>query len=448
MEEPFSPETGTITAPQRRSLLTRARSFFVGDAGIWAILIALMFGSIAVVFSAVSQEAFQAEARGGLFYGEFLQHLALIVVSFIMVSVMSRISTKFYQQLSFYFLLFCIILLVYTLVAGAELNEGKRWIRLFGFTIQPSEISKVAVINYVAFSLWKDEGRKSLNTFIRTWWPVLTVILLIVFENISTAAFIFLITLVTTIVGGISKRYSGYLLMGAVAAGLVLVMFKLFAPDAEGVGRSETGHNRIMRFATKLFKPINEETYDDIMGMDYQVVMAQKAIANSNLIGKGAGRSELRQWLPAAYSDYIYNVVVEEYGIFGSLFILITYVIFFWRCGKLANQSRSNYKSTLLYGIGITITGQAVMNMMVATNLLPVTGQTLPFISKGGSSYIFMSMFFGLALAVSREIQASRRRQEAEASGIDGMPEVDLERIPDFEKEAEEETIPGNHTSI
>ena len=437
MEDIITTEEEIESIPQRRSLLGRARGFFAGDTVIWLILIALMLGSIVVVFSAVSQEAFRAEARGGLFYGEFLKHLLLILVSFIIVSVMSRVSSKFYQQFSFSFILLCIGLLVYTLVAGAELNEGKRWISLFGFTVQPSEISKVAVVNYVAFSLWKDEGRTSLNTFIRTWWPVGAIILLIVFENISTAAFIFLITVVTTIVGGINKKYTGYLLLGAMAAGLVLVMFKLFAPDAEGVGRSETGHNRIMRFVTKMFKPVNEETYDDIMGMDYQVVMAQKAIANSNLIGKGAGRGELRQWLPAAYSDYIYNVVVEEYGLAGSVGLLFTYIIFFWRCGKLANQSRSNYKSTLLYGIGLTITGQAVMNMMVATNLLPVTGQTLPFISKGGSSYIFMSMFFGLALSVSREIQASRRRQEAEASGIEGMPEVDMEEIPDYVPAAE-----------
>lgn len=437
MEDIITTEEEIESIPQRRSLLGRARGFFAGDTVIWIILIALMLGSIVVVFSAVSQEAFRAEARGGLFYGEFLKHLLLILVSFIIVSVMSRVSSKFYQQFSFSFILLCIGLLVYTLVAGAELNEGKRWISLFGFTVQPSESSKVAVVNYVAFSLWKDEGRTSLNTFIRTWWPVGAIILLIVFENISTAAFIFLITVVTTIVGGINKKYTGYLLLGAMAAGLVLVMFKLFAPDAEGVGRSETGHNRIMRFVTKMFKPVNEETYDDIMGMDYQVVMAQKAIANSNLIGKGAGRGELRQWLPAAYSDYIYNVVVEEYGLAGSVGLLFTYIIFFWRCGKLANQSRSNYKSTLLYGIGLTITGQAVMNMMVATNLLPVTGQTLPFISKGGSSYIFMSMFFGLALSVSREIQASRRRQEAEASGIEGMPEVDMEEIPDYVPAAE-----------
>lgn len=441
MADVFIPEEAGVL-PQRHTLLKRAGKFFVGDPVIWTVLITLMLGSIVVVFSAVSQEAFQAEARGGLFYGEFLQHLLLILVSFIIVSVMSRISSKFYQQFSFALIMVCIGLLIYTLVAGAELNEGKRWIRFFGFTIQPSEISKVAVVNYVAFSLWKDEGRTSLGTFIRTWWPVGAVILLIVFENISTAAFIFAITVVTTFVGGINRKYTGYLILGAMAAGLVLVMIKLLAPDAEGVGRSETGHNRIMRFATKMFKPVNETTYDDIMGMDYQVVMAQKAIANSNLIGQGAGRGELRQWLPAAYSDYIYNVVVEEYGLFGSVLILFTYIIFFWRCGKIANQSRSNYKATLLYGIGLTITGQAVMNMMVATNLLPVTGQTLPFISKGGSSYIFMSMFFGLALSISREIQASRRKQDAEASGIEGMPEVDMEEIPNYKTQMEEPLAP------
>ena len=433
MEDLITPESKDLSGSGHTSLLTRARSFFVGDHVIWIIFIALMLGSIVVVFSAISQQAFMDEADGGSFYGDFFQHTLLILVSFIMVSVMSRISSRLFQQFAFYFIIGCIALLIYTLVAGAEINEGKRWIRIMGFSLQPSELSKVAVVNYVAYSLWRDEGRKSLRTFIRTWWPVLVIILLIVFENISTAALIFAITLVTTLVGGISRRYSAYLTMGVVGGVLLLVLIKLLAPDIEGVGRSETGHNRIMRFVTKMFKPVNEETYDDVLGQDYQVVMAQKAIANSHVIGKGAGRSELRQWLPEAHVDYIYNIIVEEYGIVGSFLLLITYVIFFWRCGKLAGLSRSNYKSTLLYGTGLTITGQAVMNMMVATNLLPVTGQTLPFISKGGSSYIFMSMFFGLVLSVSREIQAARRKQDAEVSGIDGMPEIDLEEIPDYE---------------
>lgn len=428
--------------PPRHTFLKRAGRLFAGDPGIWAILIFLMLCSTAVVFSAMSQEAFKAEAKGGLFYGEFFRHILLIVVSLVMVSVMSRISSKVYQQLSFALMIVCIGLLIYTLFAGAELNEGKRWIRFFGFTIQPSEICKVAVINYVAFSLWKDEGRKSLATFVRTWWPVWVVMLLIVFENISTAAFIFVITFLTTLVGGIRAKYNFYLLFAGLAAVGIMVGVKVLSPDTDGVGRSGTGHNRIMRFVTKMFKPVNEETYDDITGMDYQVVMAQKAIANSNLTGRGAGRGELRQFLPAAHSDYIYNVIVEEYGILGSAVVLALYVIFYWRCGLIARRSRSNYKSTLLYGIGITVTGQAIMNMMVATNLLPVTGQTLPFISKGGSSYLFMSMFFGLALSVSREIQAARLKQDAEASGVGGMPEVDLETIPNYEEQEENATLP------
>ena len=441
MAAPHPTEAPADGAPRHRSLKLLARSFFVGDPVIWVIFITLMLGSIVVVFSAISREAFALEAEGGSFYGDFFKHLKLILVSFILVSVMSRVESKYYKKLAFFFLLFVIALLIYTLLFGDTVNGGKRWaeIPIIHLSVQPSEIAKVAVINYIAFCLWREKGRESLVTFLWLWTPILVTIALQVSEGITASAFLFLIALATSLIGGANKKYTGYLVLGAMALVLLVVAIKVLGPDTSDMGRTDTGQNRIERFVTKAFKPINEETYDDIMGMDYQVVLAQKAIANSNLIGRGAGQSELRQWLPEAVRDYIYNVVVEEFGLIGSLALLMTYIIFFWRCGKIATLSRSNYKSTLLYGIGVAITGQAILNMMVAANLLPVTGQTLPFISKGGSSYIFMSMFFGFALSVSREVKEERLKQDALAGGMEGMPVVDLEAIPDYAPPEEEQ---------
>lgn len=430
------PHTEAPEAPKapNRSLKQKVSSLFVGDTTIWVILLGLMVGSTVVVFSAISQEAFAAESYGRAFYGEFMKHLLLIVVSFVIVSVMARVPTRYYRWMSRGLMVVAIVLLLWTLVGGTELNEGKRWIQIGGFTLQPSEFTKVAVVNYVASCLRGKKGdHASVRTFLWIWIPVVLVVGLIIFENISTAAFILAVVYLMCLIGGANSKWMLYIIgIGAVALVGFLAIHSLMPDDAE-IGRTATGQNRISRFLDKAFKPINEETYDDIMGMDYQVVSAQKAIANSKVLGVGAGQSELRQFLPAAFSDYIYNVVVEEYGLPGSLFLIFLYLVFFWRCGQLAKHSKSMYKTLLLMGVGLLITSQAVMNMMVAANLLPVTGQTLPFISKGGSSYLFMSMLFGMVLSASREIKNATRRQDAEASGIEGMPEVEMEHIPEMD---------------
>lgn len=426
--------TAETRSPNRSSLAQKASRLFVGDTTIWVILLGLMIGSMVVVFSAISQEAFAAEMYGRAFYGEFMKHMLLIVVSFILVSAMARVPTRYYRWLSGAMMIAAILLLAWTLVGGTELNEGKRWIQIGGFTLQPSEFAKVAIVNYVASCLRGKNGEHaSVETFVRIWGPVLLVIGLIFFENISTAAFIFAMVYILCFIGGANSKWMLYILGFGVVAMLIFLGAHALMPKNAEIGRSATGQNRISRFMDKAFKPIDENTYDDIMGMDYQVVSAQKAIANSGVTGVGAGQSELRQFLPAAFSDYIYNVVVEEYGLFGSLFLIFMYIMFFWRCGQLARQSRSMYKSLLLMGVGLIITSQAVMNMMVAANLLPVTGQTLPFISKGGSSYLFMSMLFGMALSVSREIKDANLKRDAAASDIEGMPEVEMERIPEMD---------------
>ncbi len=429
--ESYTAENGL---PIRSSLAQKASRLFVGDTTTWVILLGLMIGSTVVVFSAISQEAFAAEMYGKAFYGEFLKHLILIIASFVLVSMMARVPTRYYRWLSYPMLGLAILMLIWTLVGGTELNEGKRWVQIGGFSLQPSEYAKVAIVNYVAARLREGNGAyASLRTFLKIWLPVGVVVGLIIFENISTAAFIIAIVYMMCFIGGANSKWMAYLVGIALVLLLAFVGARTLMPSKTEIGRSATGQNRIARFIDKAFSPIDENTYDDIMGMDYQVVSAQKAIANSGVTGVGAGQSELRQFLPAAFSDYIYNVVVEEYGLPGSLFLIFMYIMFFWRCGQLARQTRSMYKTVLLMGVGLLITSQAVMNMMVAANMLPVTGQTLPFISKGGSSYLFMSMLFGMALSVSREIKEATLRRDAEASGIEGMPEVELEHIPEMD---------------
>lgn len=420
-----------VTPPQRHTFQKKLGKFFVGDIPTWIIFLFFMLASTIAVSSAISQDAFKAEEAGGSFYGVLFRHFLYLGGAFFAVLFLSRVKISFYKRWTPLFVVGVIVLLFVTLIAGTELNEGKRWVRIFGITLQPSELAKVALVLHVAYTLGvKEEYQKSLKTTLWLWVPIGLITLFIITENISTAALILAISFILSFIGGSNRRHILYLLLGGITVMALFLSIKVLFFEHAEVGRSTTGKGRIVRFVSKIGKPINEETYDDIMGKDYQVVSAQKAIANSGITGKGAYRSELRQFLPAAYSDYIYNVIVEEYGIFGAGFILMFYLMFFWRCGRLARVSPLLYYTLLLHGAGIVVTTQALMNLLVANNLLPVTGQTLPFISKGGSSYLFMSVLFGIVLAVSRELKEKMEQQDAQMTGIEGMPVVEMNPIP------------------
>ena len=415
----------------------RLSNLFVGDKGIWIVTFALMLISIIVVFSAVSQEAFRAENSGQNFFGQILKHLILVICALGIIILGSHVPSSYYLRSSTIAFIFSLILLMLVPFIGIEINGGKRWLKIFFLTFQPSELTRLTLINFTASLL---RGSDDTHSSLRVFWTIIIATgitcLLIFMENISTAVFLALIVYLMMWVGGAHRKSMRWLTIGAASVVALVVLVVMVAPKGSviDIGRTSTGYSRLTGFFEKIGKPINEETYDDIMGSDYQVVAAQKAIANSNVIGKGPGQSELRQFLPQAFSDYVYNVVVEEYGIFGSAGLLILYLVFFFRCGMLAKRSHSMYRTLVLMGVGILVTTQAMMNMAVAANLLPVTGQTLPFISKGGSSYIITAIYFAIVQSIAHDINKRRLYQDAMVSG---HPEriIDLEEVPELEEE-------------
>ena len=415
----------------------RLSNLFVGDKGIWIVTFALMLISIIVVFSAVSQEAFRAENSGQNFFGQILKHLILVVCALGIIVLGSHVPSSYYLRSSTIAFIFSLILLMLVPFIGIEINGGKRWLKIFFLTFQPSELTRLTLINFTASLL---RGSDDTHSSLRVFWTIIIATgitcLLIFMENISTAVFLALIVYLMMWVGGAHRKSMRWLTIGAASVVALVVLVVMVAPKGSviDIGRTSTGYSRLTGFFEKIGKPINEETYDDIMGSDYQVVAAQKAIANSNVIGKGPGQSELRQFLPQAFSDYVYNVVVEEYGIFGSAGLLILYLVFFFRCGMLASRSRSMYRTLVLMGVGILVTTQAMMNMAVAANLLPVTGQTLPFISKGGSSYIITAIYFAIVQSIAHDINKRRLYQDA---AVSGHPDriIDLEEVPELEEE-------------
>ncbi len=439
-ERPFIvPESDEPVAAKgvRWARWDRLSNLFVGDKGIWIVTFALMLISIIVVFSAVSQEAFRAENSGQNFFGQILKHLILVVCALGIIVLGSHVPSSYYLRSSTIAFVFSLILLMLVPFIGIEINGGKRWLKIFFLTFQPSELTRLTLINFTASLL---RGSDDTHSSLRVFWTIIIATgitcLLIFMENISTAVFLALIVYLMMWVGGAHRKSMRWLTVGAASVVALVVLVVMVAPKGSviDIGRTSTGYSRLTGFFEKWGKPINEETYDDIMGSDYQVVAAQKAIANSNVIGKGPGQSELRQFLPQAFSDYVYNVVVEEYGIFGSAGLLILYLVFFFRCGMLANRSRSMYRTLVLMGVGILVTTQAMMNMAVAANLLPVTGQTLPFISKGGSSYIITAIYFAIVQSIAHDINKRRLYQDA---AVSGHPDriIDLEEVPELEEE-------------
>ncbi|MDO5036075.1 MAG: FtsW/RodA/SpoVE family cell cycle protein [Porphyromonas sp.] len=407
---------------------------FVGDKALWAAIFLLMLTSIVVVFSATSSMAFRAENRGHSFfsvYGTHLMHMTLGLASMIIVS---HIPTKILRQYALPFLVFAIGLLVYVLVAGTSIQGAKRYIRVLGISLQPSEIARFALINYVAMTLRKKDGDyATTKTLLRITIASAIVLVLVGLNNNSTAMLIAITIYMICIMGGANRKW----LFRATLLGIafVVLFFSVisFIPQVREIGRVGTLVSRIERFkAQSGGQPINSITFPDPSGEDRQLIASQKAIANSQLRGVGPGNSELREILPEAYSDFIFCIIWEEYGVAGAFIVVSIYIFLFFTIGKIARRTQSVYKSLLILGIAIIITLQAILHMMVSTNLFPITGQNLPFISRGGTSYIMTAAYFGVVLAVSNENKREERQRAARASGME--VEVVPEYIPEFDE--------------
>ena len=372
-----------------REIITK---YLKGDGVIWGVVIMLSLVSLLAVYSSTGTLAYQSQEGNTSYY--ILKHFSLLVVSLIIIFVVHNIPYKYYSRLSQIFLLIAFVLLILTLIMGTSVNQAKRWLTLpgLGLTVQTSDFAKLALVMYVAriLSLKQYKIDKSSNVITFLFVPVLIICGLILPANLSTALILFATTMILMFVGRVRIKYLMSLILAGILMGTILVSIFIISGEK---GRVETWTNRIESY-------IGSENEDN-----YQIEQAKIAVATGGFLGKGPGNSTQRDFLPSAYSDFIYAIIIEEYGFLGGLAILFLYMFLLYRAGVIVKKSRRTFGAFLAFGLSLLLVFQAMINMGVTVHLFPVTGQTLPFVSMGGSSLIFTSIAIGIILNVSRSVE-------------------------------------------
>lgn len=364
-----------------------------GDRAIWAIVAVLAICSFMPVYSA-STNLVYVVGTGGSTFGYLLKHMMLLLMGFAIIYGVHKIPYRYFSGGSLLMLPVIIVLLIFTLSQGTTIGgaNASRWIRIpfVGIGFQTSTLAGLVLMVYVARYLAKNKEKViSLKESLLTLWlPIAVVLMLILPANFSTTAIIFVMILMLCFVGGYPTKYLGLILgIGVVALVFFILTAKIF-PDAMP--------NRVQTWQSRI------ENFSDDNGKDaYQVEKAKIAIATGGLVGVGPGKSVQKNFLPQSTSDFIFAIIAEEYGLIGSVFILFIYFLLLFRIFIVVKKTKTIFGSLLVIGVGIPIIFQACINMAVATNLFPVTGQTLPLISSGGTS-IWMTCFaLGMILSVS-----------------------------------------------
>jgi len=298
----------------------------------------------------------------------------------------------------------CLPLLLYTLVFGQELNDAARWITIpvINLSFQTSDMAKLALIIYVArvISVRQDRIKDFKAAFLPVIVPILATCGLIAPADLSSALMLFSTCLIIMFVGRVDLKYIGLLILIGIVCLSLLIIIGQFAPD---VVRIETWTSRVTDFVTNSEGP-------------YQIQQAKIAVAEGGWLGLGPGNSMQRNFIPHPYSDFIFAVILEEYGLIGGAFILCLYVVLFLRCVRLVTQSPKAFGAILAFGLCLSIVLQALTNMAVTVHLLPVTGLPLPLLSMGGTSLIFTSVALGIILSVSRSIESNNLQTVAHES--------------------------------
>lgn len=363
-----------------------------GDRVIWLIVIFFMIYSGLSVYSTsitlVAREGGNPEAY-------LLKQLMFLASGFALMYFCHRIDYRYYAKFAQIGIWLCVGLLVYTLLFGVDINDAKRWVRVpvVNVTFQTSDFAKLAVIMFLARMLaLKQDVIKDFNqAFMPMLLPTLLVVLLIAPEDLSTALLVMFTAVLLMFIGRVNlKHIAG--LAGVSLAGLAFMVMMIFAlPDDSLPGRMATWKGRIESFS----QPSEEQ--------NLQVQQANIAIANGGWLPNGPGNSVQKNSMPLSYSDYIFPIIIEEYGIImGGAMMVFLYLIFLYRCVRIVIQSPKAFGAFLAVGLGFSLVLQAMVNMGVGVNLLPVTGMTLPLVSMGGSSIWFSSMAVGIILSISR----------------------------------------------
>ena len=382
-----------------------------GDKGIWSFVALLALFSFMPVFSASSNLAFMNNGNGNTL-SYLVKHAVHIIVGFFMIYQLHKMPYHYFRTISRVLLPVVWLLLGYTMWKGTVIEgaNASRWIQVpfVGITFQTSTVAAIVLMMFVARYLSKTRETPITfkNSVWELWTPVAITIALILPANFSTAALIFSMVILLVFIGKYPLRYiASVIAIGVVAFSFFILIAKAF-PDAFP-NRVDTWISRIESFTTD--KPDED---------DYQIEKAKIAIASGGIYGLGPGKSVQKNFLPQSSSDFIFAIIVEEYGLIGGLGVLLLYLLLFFRFIVAAHKANSMFGKLLVVGLGFPIIFQALVNMGVAVELLPVTGQTLPLVSSGGSSIWMTSIAIGIILSVTKKeeeiVEELKEKEERE----------------------------------
>ncbi len=367
-----------------------------GDMVIWTVVLLLSLLSVLVVYSSVVALAYHYKDGDT---GSYLRkHIFIVASGIFLMYLIHKVKYSYFSRISQIAIFLAAPLLLYTLLKGVSAGEASRWLAIPGtsLTFQTSDFAKLALITYVArmLSLKQDVIKDFRKAFLPIVIPVIIICALILPANFSTAALLFLTCLVLMFVGRMNTKYLLILIGSGIIFGALLIVTIFNFPSI--IKRGETWKARIENFRSG-----DSET-------NFQSEQAKIAIATGRVFGKGPGNSTQRNFLPQASSDFIFAIVIEEWGLISAVVIIFLYVILLFRGVRIANKSEKIFGSLLAIGLTFSLVFQAMINMAVAANLFPVTGQPLPLVSMGGTSIWFTSISIGIILSVSREIENTK----------------------------------------
>ncbi|WP_374163251.1 FtsW/RodA/SpoVE family cell cycle protein [Arcticibacter sp. MXS-1] len=386
-------------------MLNRILNKTKGDRWIWLIVILLSVWSLLAVYSSTGTIAYKNDKSAEQY---LIKHLVMIVGGLALMYFSHKLDYRYYAGISKVLMILTIPLLLYTLIFGASVNEANRWVTIpvINQTFQTSDLAKLALITFLARTLTKKQ--ESIKDVKKAFLPIMgsvsVVFILIALANLSTALMLFGVSILLLIIGRISIKQIAIVCL----CGIVLLTGVIFLGP------------RRKTYASRIETYMHPEKADP--DKSFQANQAKIAIATGGFLGKGPGNSTQRNFLPHPYSDFVYALIIEEYGLFGGLILVIIYLVFLYRCVLIVTASPKAFGALLAAGLSFSLTIQAFANMAVAVGLGPVTGVPLPLVSMGGTSILFTSVAFGIILSVSRDIEEKKKDSKEKKVVVGEIP--------------------------
>ena len=401
-----------------------------GDQVIWGVVLILSFISLLAVFSSTGSLAYRMEKNSNYY---LIKQVMVLGLGLLITYWIHNVNYTKFAKVAVFMYLISLPLLLYTLIFGASLNEGSRWIKLpvINLTFQTSDLAKLALFMFLARMLsMKQTVIKDLKKgFIPVLIPMVLTCALIAPANLSTALMLGATCTIVFFIGRVQVQH----LLLLFAVGVMGITMLFFVSKVTGFGRAKTWEQRVHDFFGK------DKKEGSIKDQDvYQVQQAKIAIANGGITGRGPGNSLQRNFLPHPYSDFIYAIIIEEYGLVGGAVLMLLYLLFLWRSILIFKRCPYAFGAFLAVGLSMTLVFQAMLNMAVNVHLVPVTGLTLPMVSMGGSSIWFTSVAIGIILSVSKYVDEmeGERKNNTKAAGAKKKVVSDLEAAPSDQNES------------